>query len=382
MDQRVKLIQQWQEGESIAALAEMYEVSRKTIYKWIDRHEEEGSAGLQDRSRAPHSSPHKLSAETIARIIESRQKWGWGPRKLLVKLAEAWPQLQLPCASTVAEVLRSKGLSHARKPRLRTPPYGQPFADAQQANQTWCADFKGWFQTTDGTRCDPLTITDAHSRYLLCCQIAAKTDQVHVEALFDAAFRQYGLPEVIHTDNGAPFASRAPGGLSRLSMRWIRLGIVAERSRVSSPQDNGRHERMHRTLKQETLRPPARNPRRQQEAFDRFQQTYNRQRPHESLEYKTPASCYTRSTRAFPRRVPELEYDTDILVRRISQKGDLKWKGERIFISEIFAAQPLGLRGNHQRYYEVLYGPLVIGWLDIFRHQFHRSFPKPLQPTP
>jgi len=286
--------------------------------------------------------------------------------------------LELPSASTVAEVLRSRGLSHARKRRLRTPPYGQPFAGAQQANQTWCADFKGWFRTADGTRCDPLTITDAHSRYLLCCQIAAKTDRVHVEALFDAAFREYGLPEVIHTDNGAPFASRAPGGLSRLSMRWLRLGIVAERSRVSSPQDNGRHERMHRTLKQETLRPPARNRRGQQQAFDRFQQVFNDQRPHESLDYKTPASCYARSPRPFPRRVPEVEYDADIVVRRIPHTGELSWKGQRVFISEVFAHQPLGLRASHDRFYEVLYGPLVIGWLDIFRLQFHRQRPKPL----
>ena len=181
----------------------------------------------------------------------------------------------MPAASTIAELLRRKGLSHARQRRVRTPRYAQPLAAVEQANQTWCADFKGWFRTGDGTRCDPLTITDAHSRYLLCCQIAAKTDTVHVEALFDAAFREYGMPQVIHTDNGAPFASKAPGGLSRLSMRWVRLGIVAERSRPGSPQDNGRHERMHRSLKQETLRPPARNPRLQQRAFHRFQTMVN-----------------------------------------------------------------------------------------------------------
>jgi transposase InsO family protein len=379
MERRVELIREWKEGESITALSEAYGVARKTIYKWIERHASEGTAGLEDRSRAPHTSPQRLSAEMIARIIEARQRWGWGPRKLLVKLAAAWPKATLPCASTVAELLRNKGLSHARKRRLRTPPYGQPFAGVEQSNQTWCADFKGWFRTGDGTRCDPLTITDAHSRYLLCCQIAAKTDTVHVEALFDAAFREYGLPEVIHTDNGAPFASRAPGGLSRLSMRWVRLGIVAERSRPSSPQDNGRHERMHRTLKQETLRPPARNPQRQQDVFRRFQKLYNDERPHESLDYQTPAHCYAKSLRAFPRRVPEVSYDAGIVVRRVSQKGDLNWKNKRLFVSEIFAAQSLGLRPNHDRYYEVLYGPLVIGWFDTFRHQFHRTQPKPLR---
>jgi len=283
MELRAELIREWKEGESVTALAEAYGVSRKTIYKWLGRHESEGTTGLADRSRAPHNSPLKVSAEMIAHIIETRQHWGWGPRKLLVKMAEAWPEEKIPSASTVAEVLRGKGLSHARKRRLRTPPYAEPFADIAQCNRTWCADFKGWFRTRDGTRCDPLTITDAYSRFLLCCQIAVKADTVHVEALFDAAFREYGLPEVIHTDNGAPFASRAPGGLSRLSMRWVRLGIVAERSRPASPQDNGRHERMHRTLKQDTLSPPARDPKRQQEAFRVWQKRYNEDRPHESL---------------------------------------------------------------------------------------------------
>jgi putative transposase len=379
MERRVELISQWKDGESIVWLADSYGVSRKTIYKWIDRHAAEGAAGLEDRSRAPHRSPQQLSEETIRRIIEARQRWGWGPRKLIVKLAQAAPDEKIPAASTVAELLRSRGLSRQRKRRVRTPLYSEPFATAAEANQTWCADFKGWFRTGDGTRCDPLTITDAHSRYLLCCQIAAKTDTMHVEALFDAAFREYGMPEVIHTDNGAPFASRAPGGLSRLSMRWLRLGIVAQRSRPASPQDNGRHERMHRTLKQETLRPPERNPRRQQDAFRRFQKIYNDERPHESLHYQTPASCYARSLRPFPRRVPEVEYDAEVQVRRISEKGDLKWKGERTFVSETFAYEYVGLRASDDRYSEVLYGPLVVGWLDTFQTRFHRQRPRRLR---
>jgi transposase InsO family protein len=379
MERRVELIREWNDGESIVSLADSYGVSRKTIYKWIERHAAEGTAGLEDRSRAPHSSPQKLSEATIARVIEARQRWGWGPRKLVVKIAQAAPGLSVPAASTIAELLRSKGLSHARQRRARTPLYAEPIAAVAEANQTWCADFKGWFLTADGTRCDPLTITDAYSRYLLCCQIAAKTDRVHVEALFDQAFREYGLPAVIHTDNGAPFASRAPGGLSRLSMRWVRLGIVAERSRPASPQDNGRHERMHRTLKQETLRPPERNPRRQQEAFHAWRKIYNHERPHESLDYRSPASCYAPSLRPFPRRVPEVEYDADVAVRRISNKGDLKWKGQRTFVSETFAYEYVGLRASDDRYCEVLYGPLVVGWFDTFAHRFHRRLPRRLR---
>jgi transposase InsO family protein len=373
MDLRVQLIHDHEEGESISALSEIYGVARKTIYKWLERHDAAGVAGLADRSRAPQHCPHKLSADVIAEIIAARQRWNWGPRKLRVKLAAAQPKITWPAESTIGEVLKRAGLTHRRKPRVRTPPYGQPFASVDAANQTWCADFKGWFRTADGTRCDPLTISDAHSRYLLRCQITPKADSIHVAAIFDAAFREYGLPLVIHTDNGVPFASCAPGGLSRVSMRWVKLGIVPQRSRPASPQDNGRHERMHSTLKQATLQPPERNARRQQAAFDRFLHEYNHDRPHEALDDATPASCYTASCRQMPRRVPELDYGDDVMVRRISQQGSLKVNGERTFVSEIFAHQWMGLRALDERYAEVLYGPVTVGFLDTFRHLFHRA---------
>jgi len=373
MDLRVQLIHDHEEGESISALSEIYGVARKTIYKWLERHDAAGVAGLANRSRAPQHSPHKLSEDVIADIIAARQRWNWGPRKLRVKLAAAQPKITWPAESTIGEVLKRAGLTHRRKLRVRTPPYGQPFASIDAANQTWCADFKGWFRTADGTRCDPLTITDAHSRYLLRCQITPRADTVHVAAIFDAAFRQHGLPLVIHTDNGVPFASRAPGGLSRVSMRWVKLGIVPQRSRPASPQDNGRHERMHWTLKQATLQPPERNARRQQDAFDRFLQEYNHDRPHEALDDATPASCYRASCRQMPRRVPELDYGEDVMVRRISHQGSLKVKGERTFVSEIFAHEWMGLRALDERYSEVLYGPVTVGFLDTFRHLFHRA---------
>ena len=373
MDLRVQLIHDHEGGESISALSEIYGVARKTIYKWLERHDAAGVAGLADRSRAPQHCPHKLSADVIAEIIAARQRWNWGPRKLRVKLAAAQPKITWPADSTIGEVLKRAGLTHRRKPRVRTPPYGQPFASIDAANQTWCADFKGWFRTADGTRCDPLTITDAHSRYLLRCQITPKADSIHVAAIFDAAFREYGLPLVIHTDNGVPFASCAPGGLSRVSMRWVKLGIVPQRSRPASPQDNGRHERMHATLKQATLQPPERTARRQQSAFDRFRHEYNQDRPHEALDDATPASCYTASCRQMPRRVPELDYGDDVMVRRISQQGSLKVNGERTFVSEIFAHEWMGLRALDERYAEVLYGPVTVGFLDTFRHLFHRA---------
>lgn len=372
MDLRVQLIEEYREGESVTALAEMYGVSRKTVYKWLDRHELEGVAGLADQSRAPVRCPNKVSGEVVDLIIAARQRWKWGPRKLRVKLAEAHPEIVVPAHSTIGEVLKRKGLTHPRKRRNRTPPYQQPFGDVNKANETWCVDFKGYFRTGDGTRCDPLTITDAWSRMLLGCQIVAKTDTVHVEAFFDHLFLEYGLPRVIHSDNGTPFASTAPGGLSRLSMRWVKLGILPERSRVACPQDNGRHERMHATLKQATLKPPARNPHLQQQIFDGFRREYNEQRPHEALDYATPASCYSPSDRPMPRRVPELEYGDDVAVRRISQQGSLKMNGERTFLSEIFGGEWIGLRAVDERYYEVLYGPVQLGFLDSHRHTFHR----------
>ncbi len=373
MDQRIQLIREHQEGESISALAEIYGVSRKTVYKWLVRHAALGVAGLADRSREPQHCPSRLSEETIAEIIAARHRWNWGPRKLRIKLAAAQPGIVWPAASTIGEVLKRAGLTHPRRRHRRTPPATLPFAPVAAPNQTWCADFKGWFRTGDGTRCDPLTITDAHSRYLLRCHITPKADGVHVAALFDAAFREYGLPLVIHTDNGVPFASVAPGGLSRVSMQWVRLGITPERSRPASPQDNGRHERMHSTLKQATLCPPERNPRRQQEAFDRFLHEYNHERPHEALGGQAPARCFAPSPRPMPRRVPELHYDEETAVRRISQQGSLRFHGVRTFVSEIFASEWLGLSALDERTWEVKYGPITVGFLDTYRHQFHRA---------
>jgi len=379
MDLRVRLLQDLDEGESVSALAEAYGVSRKTVYKWLQRRAEHGVEGLQDRSRAPHHRPHGVSAEITEAILTARRKWNWGPRKLLVKLKEAQPKQQWPAASTVALIVKRAGLSQGRKRNTRTPRYDQPLAEVQAANRSWCADFKGWFRTADGTRCDPLTITDAHSRYLLRCQIVDHTDTAHVAAVFEAAFREYGLPDVIHTDNGAPFASRAPGGLSRLSMRWVRLGIVPERSRVASPQDNGRHERMHRTLKQDTLKPPAANRRQQQDRFLEFQHTYNHERPHEALANTPPARHYQPSCRPMPRRLPELTYPDDYIVRRIQQHGDLAFKDGRVFLSEILAYELVGLKAVDERYYEVMYGFVRIGWLDSFQHGFYRRCPRQLR---
>jgi putative transposase len=377
-EQRLLVVQDRREGMSIMELATINGVSRKTIYKWLERYEKKGVKGLSDLSRRPQHSPSQVSAEVEAAIVAARLRWKWGPGKLRVKLCEQDSTQQWPAVSTIAAVLKSKGLVVKRRCRPHTPLQRPPYAAADGPNAVWCADYKGWFRSGDGTRIDPLTITDSCSRYLLRCQIVERTGYEATQAVFEAAFREYGLPEVIHTDNGVPFASVAPGGLSRLSMWFVRLGIVPERSRPACPQDNGRHERMHRTLKQSTAQPPQATPRLQQKAFHDFQIEYNQQRPHEALDDLTPQACYQASPRCYPRRVPQLQYSDAMEIRSVSQQGSVKWKGQRTFISEAFAYEPLGLNEVSERWLEVYYGPILLGWLDGYRHSFSRRKPRTL----
>jgi len=252
----------------------------------------------------------------------------------------------------------------ARKKRRRTAPYTAPLAHADGANRVWCADFKGWFRTRDGERIDPLTISDAHSRYLLRCQAVEKTDTARVQAIFEAAFREYGLPEAIRTDNGPPFASSALAGLSRLAVWWIKLGIVPERIAAGHPEQNGRHERMHRTLKQEAAQPPAANRRQQQQALDQFRQQYNEVRPHEALQMRTPASVYQPSARTFPARVPEPEYPESMLVRSVRPKGHFRWKKHDVFLSEVLWGESVGLWAEDDRWFTIYFAQRPLARFD------------------
>jgi transposase InsO family protein len=378
-EQRLLVVQGRREGLTISELAGMHGVARKTIYKWLERYAAGGLEGLVELSRRPHHSPNQVSAEVEAAIVAARQRWHWGPRKLRVKLLEQDVAQAWPAVSTIAAILKSKGLAVERRRRAHTPVQAPPYAVAAEPNQVWAADYKGWFRTGDGTRVDPLTITDGCSRYLLRCQIVERTGYQHARAVFEAAFREYGLPAVIHTDNGVPFASVAPGGLSPLSMWFVKLGIVPERSRPASPQDNGRHERMHRTLKQATAQPPQATARLQQKAFYAFQREYNQERPHEALGQRTPGSCYQPSPRCYPRRVPELSYGDELEVRRVSQQGSIKWRGERTYISEVFGYEDLGLKVVNERWLEVYYGPILLGWMDGDKQRFSRRQPKALR---
>ena len=353
-------------------------ISRETGYKWVARFIDQGQAGLCDQSRAPHHTPHLLSEPVRNRILAvRRQHPTWGPKKLLVQLYEQSPDQPWPAPSTVGEFLRREGLAHPRPPRRRTPVFTEPLAHAGQPNDVWCADFKGFFFCGDGRRCDPLTITDAYSRYLLRCRAVAHTDGPHVRQVFEAAFREFGLPEAIRTDNGPPFSSRALCGLSRLAVWWIRLGIRPERIDPGCPEQNGRHERFHQTLKAETASPPRASYSRQQRAFLDFQREYNEVRPHEALGQRPPAHIYRPSPRPFPGGLPELVYPFACTLRRISSAGHLAWQSHQIHISILLDGEDVALRPLDDGLHEVHFGPLMLGWLEERSATFSPNRPPP-----
>lgn len=309
---------------------------------WLRRYRLHGLEGLLELNRAPRSHPNQTAESLEGAVLELRQAhMGWGPRKLKRILERDQGGRAWPATSTMGEIIKRAGLVVPRKKKRRTEPYTQPLAHAQQSNRVWCADFKGWFKSGDGQRIDPLTISDAWRRFLLRCQAAEKTDTERVRAIFEAVFRENGLPQAIRTDNRAPFASAAVGGLSRLAVWWIKLGIAHERIQAGHPEQNGGHERMHRTLKQDLHR--AEDWRGQQLQLDRFRHDYNQVRPHEALDRQTPASLYQPSPRPYPAREPEVEYPDTMEVRTIKSHGHFRWKKKDIFLSEVLWGEPIGL---------------------------------------
>ena len=369
MDERTRFVLEHERKMyTMTELCEIYDIARETGYYWLRRYQQGELEALQDRDRAPERHRNQTPEGTEAVVLELRRAhMRWGPRKLKRVLERECPQRPWPAASTIGAMLAREGLVIPRKKRRRAPPYTEPFALADAPNRVWCADFKGWFQTQDGQRVDPLTITDAHSRYLLRCQRVAKTNSEHVQAVFEAAFREYGLPQAMRTDNGAPFASRAIAGLSRLAVWWMKLGIVPERIAAGHPEQNGRHERMHRTMKQETASPPEANPHAQQRAFHRFRREYNQERPHEALGMQTPSAVYTPSPRAYPARVREPEYDSSMHVRRVRRRGSFSWKKQDVFLSETLIGEPIGLLPVDDRIYTVYFAAFPIACFDSQR---------------
>jgi transposase InsO family protein len=349
----------------MAELAEAFGVSRKTAHKWVRRFAEFGPAGLGDRSRAAHSHPNAVAPEVAAAICRAKQAHPtWGPLKLGPEPEEPDEVVQAwPAPSTCGLILARAGLTRARRRKRRVAPGSRPFQTADHPNAVWCADFKGWFRTGDGQRCDPLTISDACSRMLLCCQAVSKPDYTHVRPVFEAVFREHGLPQAIRTDNGPPFASLAAAGLSRLGVWWVKLGIHLERIQPGHPEQNGRHERMHLTLKLECCHPSAANRQEQQQAFDVFRQTYNYRRPHQALDLTPPASLYRPSPRRYPDRLEDPEYPPDALVRRVRSNGEMKWRGKHVFISEALTGEAIALQETLTGH-DVYFGPVLLGHLD------------------
>lgn len=381
MNQRIQFISDWlSEAYTVTDLCQYYAISRPTAYKWIDRYAMAGAEGLSDRSRRPWQHPRAVPETLRERIIEVKlTHQHWGPKKVLDYLRRRQPEQTWPVDSTAGEILKRAGLVRPRRRRRRVGADPAPFHACHQPNQVWSADFKGEFRLGNGQWCYPLTITDNCSRYLLACRGLRGTATVGVRPWFEWVFREYGLPEAMRTDNGPPFASLALGGLSQLAKWWIQLGIKPERIQPGQPSQNGRHERMHRSLKEATAHPPAATPTAQQRRFDGFQQEYNEERSHEALHRQTPAQCYVPAPRAYPARIPPVEYDSGVVVRQVRHNGEIKWRGARIYIAEVLAKEAIALRPVADGQWRIYYSFYPLGVLDETQHkitaykQWHRD---------
>lgn len=352
---------------SMSELCRIHGISRPTGYAVLERYARQGEAGLGALSHAPRAHPNQTPDAVEQCVLDLRRKHArWGPRTLKKILEDRHPRLVIPAASTIGSILTREGLTHHRKKRRHVAPYAQPFVSVERPNDEWACDFKGWIRTGDGERIDPLTISDGASRYLLRCQAVEKTDTARVQAVFEAAFREFGLPRAVRSDNGTPFASCALAGLSRLSVWWIKLGILPQRIAAGHPEQNGRHERMHRTLKEATAAPPRANRRAQQRAFDAFRQEYNELRPHQALNMQTPDAVYRCSPRPFPARLPEAEYHSAHTVRRVYPHGQFFWKNHDVFLSKVLSGERIGLIPIDDRYQRI-----DLAWYPIARLDTH-----------
>src|SRR6266852_2858419 len=365
MDERLRFVARLLEGEKMAPLCAAFGISRKTGYKIFERYKDCGIAAFTDRSRRPYRQANRLPAPIEATIVRLKREYpGWGAPKIREKLRQQVPGLQLPAISTVHAVLDRHGLVQRRR-RRRPPAAGTELSRAGEPNALWSADYKGEFMLGNRRYCYPLTITDFASRYLLTCEALSTTQERFAFTAFDRAFKEFGLPLAIRTDNGVPFAGpTALYRLSKLAVWWLRLGIQIERIQPGHPQQNGRHERMHRTLKAETARPPRANMKAQQSAFDRFRGEYNRERPHEALGQRPPAAVYQPSPRPYPERLPELTYPAAEVIRRVRHNGEIKSRGHSVFVSQCLAGELIGMEELRDDCWRVCFGPVVLGWFD------------------
>lgn len=350
---------------TMAELCARYAVSRKSGYKWLARFEEGGRGGLRDRSRAPHHCPHRIAREVAQLICAARRQHpSWGPAKLLAWLRPRHPALDLPAISTAGDLLARRGLVRKRRRRRHYQHPGVVPAITTQPNDLWTADFKGHFRTRDGIACYPLTIADQHTRYLLACHGLLSTQGHGVRPVFDRLFREYGLPHAIRTDNGVPFATTGIHGLSQLNVWWLRLGIQHQRILPASPHQNGAHERMHKTLKGEAIRPPRARLATQQRAFNAFRRLYNEERPHEALHGRTPASVYRASRRAYTGTLPPVEYPGHFLVKRVTNAGTIRLKQRLLFLANALKQHPVGLEEVDDGVWSIHFCRVLLGRVD------------------
>jgi transposase InsO family protein len=372
MDLKVAFIADWKrlvasdpQQVSMAELCRNYGISRQSGYELVERYRGEGADAFKDRSRAPHSHPHAVGASTEQMIVDLRAEHPtWGPKKLKGVLERKWPRRHWPAQSTIGEILDRHGLVKRRRHKRHAVPSCAGLSPADNPNDVWGVDFKGWFRTGDGKRCDPFSLTDLATRYGLRLQAVQRMDTEHVWPLFDAAFREFGLPLKVRSDNGAPFASTGLGGLSRLAVRLIKAGTLPERIEPGKPQQNGRHERFHLTVKGDTADPPAATIRAQQRRFDAFLRGYNEERPHEALGLTTPADHYRPSQRRYRGRLCEPEYEATCEVRRVRTTGEIKWRGQLIYLTEALIGEPVAIEQTEDGLWLLSYGPVDLGWLD------------------
>jgi putative transposase len=370
MDERVRLIALWNEGQmTVSQLARTFEISRKTVYKWLERYEKGGVEGLAERVAVAHHHPHATPDALVSALLELRkERPTWGPKKLRARLAQLG--MAVPAASTVGQLLKKHGLIRPRRRRAYPPRMPSQLAETTRPNDTWCVDFKGHFLLGNKSRCYPLTLSDQVSRYLLKCESVERQDTDHVKVHFEHAFHEYGLPLRIRSDNGPPFATAGIGGLSELSVWWMKLGITPERIEPGKPQQNGRHERMHRTLSDETANPASNNVAEQQLAFDRFRGDYNNVRPHEALDQCTPASHYSTSSRSMPDKLKSPDYPDEMKVLRLDQQGKFKpINRTSVALSKLLKGEPVGLLKTDEDAYQVFYGSVLLATISLHQKE-------------
>lgn len=366
VNERMRFVTRLEEGERMTDLCTEFGISRKTGYKFWNRYCVGGAEALFDEPRRPTFHPSTTPDAIRQLVVDFRLKHPtWGPRKLKAALGHKHPDLNIPSKSTIGDILQRKGLASPRRSHQRRKACPTSLTQSYAPNQIWCADFKGEFLLGNHRLCYPLTISDHYSRYLVACEGLEGTTTPAVKAVFEAAFRKYGMPAIIRTDNGSPFASTGLAGLTKLSVWWLRLGIILERIAPGHPEQNGRHERLHLTLKKETIRPAANNFLQQQEKFDRFQDEYNLARPHEALDMRRPVEVYTSSCKQFPESLPVPDYPLYDMVKTVRKDGHIRFGAKRdYYISAALVGEQIGLREVKDQYWLVSFLNQKLGYIN------------------